>query len=356
MLILGIETSCDETAAAIVENGTRILSNVKATTLNANRKYGGVVPDKTAREQLKLILPIIAAATKDIPVSQIDAIAVTYGPGLIGSLLIGVETAKTLALTWNKPLIPVNHLVGHIYASWMTSSSYDLGFTLPAIHPHLPALALIASGAHCDLVLVKNHNDLELLGSTLDDAAGECFDKCGRLLELPYPYGPFIENIASEAKGRIKITLPRPLLRQDNLDFSFSGLKTAFLHEFKRAQQSGNLTQEFKATLAFELQESVSDVLSEKFIKAAKKYKARSLILTGGVAANKRLREKLQSTVNRETGPFMNLFIPPIQLCTDNAAYIASAAFFNQTILPLSEVAANPSLTVSDSITNLKQL
>lgn len=354
MLILAIETSCDETAAAIVENGTTILSHSKATALDPNRNYGGVVPDKTAREQLKVILPVISEATKDILISKVDAFAVTYGPGLIGSLLIGVETAKSLALAFNKPLIPVNHLIGHIYASWLTASKTNLTFTLPSIPPPLPALALIASGAHCDLVLVTGPNKLKLLGSTVDDAAGECFDKCGRLLGLPYPYGPYIGDLADKhqpnnQKQMLNIKLPRPLLNSQDYNFSFSGLKTAFLHQFQNAEKSGHSTDDFKAALAFELQEAVADVLSEKFIRAAKKFNINSLILTGGVAANKRLRQVLQDKVQTHL-PQAEVFIPPIQLCTDNAAYIASAAFFHQNIVPLHKINADPSLTVMTAL------
>lgn len=363
MLILAIETSCDETAASIVENGTTIISHVKATTLDVNRQFGGVVPDRTAREQLKLILPVVYEAIKPLFSSQpihwsdsvpIDAIAVTSGPGLIGSLLVGVETAKALALAWNKPLIPVNHLIGHLYACWLTASKIDLAFKLPPSPPAFPAISLIASGAHCELVLIKTHHHLKLLGSTLDDAAGECFDKCGRLLSLPYPYGPYIEVAASKFRkfpqglNFLSKPLPRPLINQKGWNFSFSGLKTAFLNEFQQAQKLGKLTPEFKTALANELQEAVSDVLSEKLIKAAKQFNPSSLILTGGVAANARLREKLQQKVKAEKLS-IPLFVPPIPLCTDNAAYIASAAFFHQQPLSVSEIKADPALTVISS-------
>ncbi len=323
MLILGIETSCDETAAAIIEDGTKIISNVKATTLDANRAFGGVVPDKTAREQLKLILPVIAQAVEPIGgIEKIDAIAVTRGPGLIGSLLIGVETAKTLAYSLNKSIVPVNHLVGHIYANWLETTS----------PPKFPALALLVSGAHSDLILMTAHGKFKLLGSTRDDAAGECFDKCGRVLGLEYPYGPYIETEAEKYTGAPKITLPRPLLNQKNYDFSFSGLKTAFLREFQKGQP--------KTALAYELQEAVTDVLVAKFVRAATEFKTKSLLLAGGVAANKCLRSKLQSK-------FSKIFIPPISLCTDNATYIAAAAYFNYKPVPWAKINADPSLTIT---------
>ncbi len=317
MTILGIETSCDETSASVVENGTKLLSLVTATSQDMHIKYGGIIPDNAAREQLKSILPVILEATKD---QQIDAIAVTTGPGLIGSLLVGVETAKSLAFAWNKPLIPVNHLIGHIYANWLDTN----------VVPQFPALVLLVSGGHSELILMKDHGQFELLGSTRDDAAGECFDKCGRLLGLPYPYGIFIQDEASKFDPiNHQPFLPRPMLDQPNLDFSFSGLKTAVANSVSKYESTN---------LAYELQEAITDCLVGKTLKATEKFNPRSVLLAGGVAANKRLREKIK-------GP--NVFIPPLKLCTDNAAVIASAAFFNQTVKPVNEVNADPSLTVS---------
>lgn len=333
MLILGIETSCDETAAAIVESGTKIISDVRATSF-ISKKFGGVVPDKTAREQLKFILPVIQEcllSANRLPLTAIDALAVTFGPGLIGSLLIGVETAKTLSLALNKPIIPINHLVGHIYANWVE--------TVP---PKFPALVLLVSGGHTELILMRNHGQFKLLGRTLDDAAGECFDKCGRLLGLPYPYGPFIEQEAKKYKtknDKYKILLPRPLINQRNLDFSFSGLKTAFLYAFQRAQESGTLTENFKAALAFELEETVTDILVSKLKRALEKFKAESILVCGGVAANQKLRKKLQSSIAH-----CPLYIPPISLCTDNAVYIAAAAYFSPRQVPISKITADPGL------------
>lgn len=316
MTILGIETSCDETAAAVIEDGVKIVSNVKATSF-ISKKFGGVVPDKTAREQLKFILPVIQEAL----VKPVDAIAVTVGPGLIGSLLIGVETAKTLALAWNKPLIPINHLLGHIYANWLDNPT----------PPEFPALILLVSGGHSEIVLMKGHGQFKLVGSTRDDAAGECFDKCGRLLGLPYPYGPYVETLAAKADSKTKISLPRPLIHERNFDFSFSGLKTAFLREFQKGQD--------KVALAFELQEAVTEVLVTKFLRAAEKFSVRSLVLAGGVAANLRLRDRLSKNLR-------HVFIPPLSLCTDNAAYIASCAFFNYYPRSITKISADPSLDV----------
>lgn len=303
MRILGIETSCDETAAAIVEDGTKIISNVVASSQTIHAKYGGIIPEKAAREQLKSMVPVI----KEALVTDVDAIAVTVGPGLIGSLLVGVETAKSLALAWNKPLIPVNHLVGHIYANWLVEEK-----------PLLPAIVLLVSGGHSELILMHAHGKFEFIGGTRDDAAGECFDKCARVLNLGYPGGPAIE------KNAIKKDLPklsRPMIDDKSFDFSFSGLKTAVL----------NRKDEDPQGLAYELQEAATDVLVKKTLLAVEKYNVKTILLAGGVAANKRLREKLPQA-----------HCPPISLCTDNAAYIASAAFFNYHPAPIDRVDADP--------------
>jgi N6-L-threonylcarbamoyladenine synthase len=304
MKILGIETSCDETAAAVIEDGTRIISNVVASSQALHAKYGGIIPEKAAREQLKSIIPVI----KEAMITDIDAIAVTFGPGLIGSLLVGVETAKSLALAWKKPLVPVNHLIGHIYANWLTADT-----------PQLPAVVLLVSGGHSELVLMSDHGQFEFIGGTRDDAAGECFDKCARLLNLGYPGGPAIEKAATTPS---KNPLPRPMINDKSFDFSFSGLKTAVLN---RKDENPN-------ELAYELQEAVTDVLVKKTLAAAEKYRVETILLAGGVAANSRLREKLPQA-----------HCPPINLCTDNAAYIAAAAFFNYRPQPISRVDADPS-------------
>ncbi len=357
MLILGIETSCDETAAAVVKDGHQLLSSALATSLDIHIKYGGVVPDIAAREQLQSILPVLNEAIAPLgrsPFEQIDAIAVTSGPGLIGSLLIGVETAKALAYSLNKPLIPVNHLVGHIYANWLTSGVPDLKYHESS--PPLPALVLLVSGNHSDIVLMKAHGVFDYLGSTKDDAAGECFDKCGRLLGLPYPYGPYIEGEASKfhispaspgtarANSKLKIKLPRPLIHSKGWDFSFSGLKTAFLYLYQREEAKGEITDEFKQALAYELQEAATDVLITKFGEAADTYPVKSLILCGGVAANRRLREKLQKVSKTRGVP---AFIPAIKLCTDNAAYIAAAAYYNQNIVSWKELNTKPAVSIT---------
>lgn len=335
MLILGIETSCDETAAAVVENGTKIISNIIASSQSLHAKYGGIIPDKAAREQLKAIIPTIKEAFIPSEVegsrldpSEIDAIGVTIGPGLIGSLLVGVETAKSLSLAWDKPLIPVNHLIGHIYANFILSEVEG------SRSPKFPALVLIVSGGHSELVLMKNHGEFQYLGGTRDDAAGECFDKCARLLGLGYPGGPAIEKAA--VAGKVK--LPRPMINNDNLDFSFSGLKTALA---RRSLGEGG------PALAYELQEAVTDVLVAKTLKAAKDFKVGSILLAGGVAANKRLREKMSEAVEKLDAK-VDLFIPPFSLCTDNAACIASAAYFNNQPVTPTEVNAGPDFGIDE--------
>ncbi len=365
MRILGIETSCDETAAAVVEDGTKILSNVIASSVELHKKTGGIIPEVAAREQIRCIIPVIKEAIRDTQnairktshVSRItyhddiDAIAVTIGPGLIGSLLVGVETAKTLSLVWKKPIIPVNHLVAHIYANWLESK------------PEFPAIALVVSGGHTDLVLMKNHpskgrGKLRWLGGTRDDASGECFDKCARVLGLGYPGGPAIAAAAVRLGNRnqeLGISLPRPMIEEENFDFSFSGLKTAVIREvqsLKTNQQFNHLTIQ---QLSFEIQEAITDVLVERTIRAAEKYKVKSILLAGGVAANKRLREKLSNHLIIQSSNYQ-LFIPAPALCTDNAAYVSSFAYFNfKPIIacpPLAEqkIKVEPGLTITGEV------
>jgi N6-L-threonylcarbamoyladenine synthase len=359
MIILGIETSCDETAAAIVEDGTKLISSALASSMKMHEKYGGIIPDKAAREQLKSVIPVIqeslSVVQPELSPHIIDAIAVTVGPGLIGSLLVGVETAKALALAWKKPLIPVNHLVGHFYANWITSSLEPLTYQLPTSTPQFPSLALLVSGGHTELVLMKDHGDFQVLGTTLDDAVGECFDKCGRVLRLPYPYGPLVEKEAEKInprtknqESRVSCVLPRPMLDKNNYNFSFSGLKTAFISEFKKFSNSSFSSSLVTSSLAYELQEAITDVLVSKTLKAVEEFSPKSLLLAGGVAANIRLREKILLTTSRYL-PTTRVHTPPLKLCTDNAVTIASAAFFNQKIRLTSQVSANPGLDVTDN-------
>jgi len=322
MTILGIETSCDETAASLVkeQNGKlTILSNVVASSLPLHAKTGGIIPEVASREQLKLIVPVL----KEAMVSNFDAIAVTYGPGLIGSLLVGVETAKTLSYVFKKPLIPVNHLVGHIYANWLDNTR-EIEF---------PALSLIVSGGHTDLFIIREHKKNKWIGGTRDDAAGEAFDKIGRLLELPYPGGPAIEKCGVEGDDH-GFNFPRPMVHSKDFDFSFSGLKTAVLREVKDKTLNKKLISDISASV----QAAVVDVLVAKTLMAAETFKVKSVLLGGGVAANQRLRDSLKNELGDK------LFIPPKNLCTDNGAMIAAAAFFNGKPVPWSKLSANPQL------------
>lgn len=358
MRILGIETSCDETSAAVVtvtKDKHVILESLStASSLSLHAKTAGIIPEIAARQQVKYIIPVISQSLKGahalsiingqsslINTPTIDAIAVTYGPGLIGSLLVGVETAKTLSYVWNKPVIPVNHLIGHIYANFVreiSNSAADITF---------PAIALIVSGGHTDLVLMKKHGSMTWLGGTRDDAAGEAFDKIGRLLGLPYPGGPAIENAAKEGNPKA-YHFPRPLWNSDDFDFSFSGLKTAVYREVSKMQKNNNGTmQQFSnqtiTNISASVQKAVIDVLVKKTLLAAEKYKVKSLLLGGGVAANSALRDSFQSSiVNNKSS--IKLFAPQKSLCTDNAAMIAAAAAFYDKPVHWSKLTANPEL------------
>lgn len=341
MLIFAIESSCDETAAAVIENGTKILSNVVASSAAQHSLTGGIIPENAARQQIRSIIPVIDEAMGQAGVTHkdIDAIAVTIGPGLIGSLLVGVETAKTLSLAWNKPIIPVNHMLAHIYANWLGEKV-----------PEFPALALVVSGGHTDLVLLKGHpsggkDNLTYLGGTRDDAAGEAFDKSARLLGLPYPGGPSIAAAAAKFKIsnlKFKISLPRPMLDENNYDWSFSGLKTAVLREVQTSKDIKLATTE----IAHEVQEAIVECLVTKTLKACQSLKPKSLLLAGGVSANARLREAFGLKIEN-CKLKIDLFVPEARLCTDNAASIGSCAFFNNTPTPWRDVCANPELTIT---------
>ena len=308
MRILGIETSCDETAAAVVEDGVIIISSVISSQIDIHRRYGGVVPEVASRQHLITILPVIEDCLQQAKLdwTGIDAIAVTYGPGLAGSLLVGVNTAKAFSLAHNLPLIGINHLEGHIYANWLYGQT-----------PVFPCLCLIISGGHSDLVLMNDNGKIQKIGQTRDDAAGEAFDKGARIMGLGYPGGPSIE--AESKKGSAVVDLPRAWLK-GNDDFSFSGLKTALLH----LSQNEEVYKDLKtADVAASFQQAIFDVLIKKTIEAAKRLNVKKILLAGGVAANKTLNEQL----NR-ISPIPVLIPPPI-LCTDNAAMIASCGYFN---------------------------
>ena len=378
MKILGIETSCDETAAAVIEatetnKPVTLLSSSVASSLSLHAQTGGIIPEIAAREQIKFILPVIndALEKSQINPSELDAIAVTVGPGLIGSLLVGVETAKTLCMIWDKPVIPVNHLFGHMYANWIYQSEEKL-------LPEFPILSLIVSGGHTDLVLIHDHTHITWIAGTRDDAAGEAFDKIGRLLGLPYPAGPTIERLAKDGDPK-RFHFPRPLLHEPTYDFSFSGLKTAVLREVQNLHNSAKgvtragepqkvpaanivsdallgagerqdpdfteIDEQTTKDLARATQDAIIDVLITKTLKAAKEYQAKSMILSGGVAANGNLREQFENELNTKY-QILNtkLFVPTKSLCTDNGAMIAAAGFYNYEEKNWREISANPEL------------
>ncbi len=321
MKILAIETSCDETAAAVVEDGTKVLSSIVASSASMHEKYGGIVPEIAAREQLKCIMPTVEEAVAPVGIDHIDALAVTVGPGLIGSLLIGVETAKTISYITGKPLLPVNHVLAHMYANFIEKI------------PEFPAISLVVSGGHTELYLMKSEKDLEWLGGTLDDAAGEAFDKTARLLGFGHGGGIAIQQNARD--NGIGIKLPRPLLYDNTLNFSFSGLKTAVLREIGKQKENNSFDRPTIEQVAFEVQEAITDVLAAKTRLAAKQSNAKTILLSGGVAANLRLREKLPEAV-----------APPVSLCTDNAVYIASYAYFRGKKTDWHDISAEPDLSV----------
>jgi N6-L-threonylcarbamoyladenine synthase len=374
MTILGIETSCDETAAALVQDGVTLINQSIATSLQQHQITGGIVPEVAARAQVEYIIPVLnnvlgsqssvlsqtskgredltaestnAAATANLTDSitesgsptlqisvdlraHIDAIAVTVGPGLIGSLLIGVETAKALSFAWDKPLIPVNHMLGHIYGAWLT-----FGQDMEQLWPKL---ALLVSGGHTELILMESHHKYTKVGQTLDDAAGEAFDKVAKLLHLDYPGGPALSKLAQQGNP-YAITFPHPMPGKDNFNFSFSGLKTAVFNYLKE-HPSAN-----PADIAASFQQTAVDSLVSKTKNAAEYYGAKEVILGGGVAANQLLRTQLPQALN-----FISCKIPDFAYTTDNAAVIAAAAFYHQNFTPWQQVQANPSLELPTNI------
>jgi N6-L-threonylcarbamoyladenine synthase len=310
-LILGIETSCDETAAAVVEDGQRILSNVVASQIDIHRRYGGVFPEVASRQHVLSIIPVVEEAMGEAGASwdDLEAVAVTYGPGLAGSLLVGVNAAKGIALGCGLPLLGINHIEAHIYANWLKTRKGGLDIVFPV-------LCLVVSGGHTELILMSGHGQYQRLGGTLDDAAGEAFDKVGRLLGLEYPGGPAIEQ-AAQYGDSTAFDLPRAWLG-DSYNFSFSGLKTAVLRIVKAHE--GQLPV---VDLAASFQVAVVDVLVEKAKRAAEEHQAEQILLSGGVAANKLLRREMAGRSD------LPVLCPPIYLCTDNAAMVAGAAYFH---------------------------
>ncbi|MBO8158258.1 tRNA (adenosine(37)-N6)-threonylcarbamoyltransferase complex transferase subunit TsaD [Thermosyntropha sp.] len=309
--ILGIETSCDETAASIVKNGKDIMSNVVNSQIKIHQAFGGVVPEVASRRHIENIALVVDTAFKEAGLSyeDIDAVAVTNRPGLIGALLVGVSFAKGFAYGLNKPLIAVNHLYGHIYANFLEHS--DIRF---------PAVCLVVSGGHTSLLVMKGTEEYELIGETLDDAAGEAFDKVARFMNLGYPGGPAIQKAAEKGQAG-KYSLPRVFLDRDDFDFSFSGLKTAAMNLWNKLNRKGEADV---YDMAAEFQAALVEVLAEKTVRAAKKYNAQSVMLAGGVAANSELRRVVKQKADKLGLP---LYYPSLKLCTDNAAMIAGSAY-----------------------------
>jgi N6-L-threonylcarbamoyladenine synthase len=314
-LILGIESSCDETAAAVVAGGRKVLSNIIASQVDLHKKYGGVVPEIASRKHLEAVLPVIREALEaaGVTLEQIDAIAVTHGPGLVGTLLVGLSAAKALAYATDKPLIGVNHLHGHISANFLVDEE----------PPQFPLVCLVVSGGHTDLIYMTGHGQMELLGRTRDDAAGEAFDKAARSVGLGYPGGPQVEKLAALGNPD---AVPLPHARTEGpYDFSFSGLKTAVLQYAQKATKAGPLSDQQRADLAASFQQAVTSTLAEKTLKAAKAKGVSQVILAGGVAANGALRRAMRETL---TPHGIRLGYPPPILCTDNAAMIAAAGHY----------------------------
>lgn len=313
VVILALETSCDETSAAVVVDGSQILSNIIASQVDVHSKFGGVVPEVASRKHLELLNQVVAEAlsTAGLGFKDLDALAVTYGPGLVGALLVGVSAAKAFAYGLDLPLVGVNHLEGHIYANFLVEP--DPGF---------PLLCLVVSGGHTDLVLIERHGAFRVVGRTRDDAAGEAFDKVARTMGLGYPGGPLIDRLAREGDPGV-INLPRAYLEEGSLDFSFSGLKSAVINYLHRAGQRGEEVN--KADLAAGFQKAVTDVLVDKTLAAARETGVSTILLAGGVAANAGLRTALAERAGTES---RRVITPPPVLCTDNAAMIACAAYY----------------------------
>jgi N6-L-threonylcarbamoyladenine synthase len=308
--ILGIETSCDETSVSIVKNGNEEIATIVLSQMNEHANYGGVVPEIASRMHVENITLVIEDCLKkaNITMEEIDAIAVTYGPGLIGCLLIGVSAATTLSYIYNKPLIPVHHIAGHIYANNLVS---EMKF---------PLIALVVSGGHTDLVYMEKDYSFKKIGGTLDDAVGECYDKVARVINVPYPGGPLVDKLSYEGKDSYPLPIP---LDDDTYNFSFSGIKSAVINLVHNEEQRGNLIR--KEDIACSFQNRVVEILSKKTMKALNEYNVNNLIIAGGVSANSGIRNKFKELCENEG---INLTIPNIKYCTDNAAMIATAGYF----------------------------
>lgn len=308
--ILGIESSCDETSASIVKNGTEEIATVISSQIDIHKNYGGVVPEIASRHHVKNITIVLEECLEkaNMTIDDVDAIAITYGPGLIGSLLIGLEAAKTLSFIYNKPLIPVHHIAGHIYANSLVK---ELKF---------PLLAVVVSGGHTEIIEMKEHYSFEKLGGTLDDAIGECYDKVARVIGLEYPGGPKLDKLAKEGKDTYKLPIP---LQDDSYNFSFSGLKSAVINLAHNEEQRGEELR--KADLAASFQKVAVESIVSKVKKAIEEKNIKNVIVAGGVAANNGLREAMQEMTG-ELG--VELSIPPMKYCTDNGTMIAAAGYY----------------------------
>lgn len=351
VLILGIETSCDETAAAVVADGQRLLSNVVASSMDLHAQYGGVVPEVAARSHIEAILPVITEALQvaECTWEDIDGVAVTYGAGLGGSLLIGLLTARTLAIVHQKPLYAVNHVEGHVYANFLTESTLP-GYTMPAAQPLFPMLAVIVSGGHSQLALFRDHFDYRLLGATQDDAIGEAFDKVAKILGLPYPGGPSVARAAEQGDAH---GYRLPIARMPGYDFSFSGLKTAVLrqaqtaigekYDFPSTKLPERLSEAQKADIAASFQHVAVKTIVDKARKAYEEFAPHSVVLAGGVAANQELRRQLSAAIP------LAIEYPDLKLCTDNGAMVAALGCFKAM---RQQAAADPyTLAISPNLT-----
>lgn len=354
MKILGLESSCDETAAAIVEDGHRLLSNVVRTQIDIHKVYGGVVPEVAARSHIEVVNAVIEESLQEANLTwdDIDGIAVTYAPGLLGSLLVGTLAARTIAYQKNIPLYPIHHVEAHVYANFITDQANGLNLELPSKQPEFPMLALIVSGGHSQLVLFKNHGDYELLGQTQDDAVGEAFDKVAKIIGLPYPGGPSVAEAAKQGDPK-KYKLPKAKM-QGAYDFSFSGLKTAVLRAVQREVGVDTSFASFKlpellnatqrADFAASFQNTAIETLVDKAEKAFNDYSPASVVIAGGVAANQELRRQLQERLS------LDIEYAPMQLCTDNGAMIATlGCFYAQSKSPVSPLnfEVQPSLSMT---------
>ena len=329
MKILAIESSCDETSMSIIEDGTKDLGTVILSQIDIHKLYGGVVPEIASRHHVESVTVVLEETLKkaNVTMDDIDAIAVTYGPGLIGSLLIGVMAAKTLSYIYNKPLIPVHHIAGHIYANNLVKRL------------EFPLIALVISGGHTDLIYMEKDFSFKKIGGTLDDAVGECYDKVARVLGIPYPGGPSIDKMAHIGNDTYNLPIP---LNDESYNFSFSGLKSAVINLAHNEEQRGNTLR--KEDFACSFQNRVVDILTKKTIRALKEYDVKNLIVAGGVSANKAIRESLEKACNENN---INLTVPPLLYCTDNAAMIGAAGYYAYKKGKIADLNLNAKATVN---------